>query len=84
MRFDGVWRICDDGVVRPVIRGELRAADGAWTPVPFLLDVGADRTVFSAAVLRMLGAQVTGATQELDGGAKWHCSRYTIRTFAMP
>jgi hypothetical protein len=61
MRFDGVWRECDDGVVRPVIRGEVRAADGAWAPVPFLLDVGADRTVFSAAVLRMLGAQATGA-----------------------
>jgi hypothetical protein len=67
MRFDGVWRVCDDGVVRPVLRGEVRAADGEWTPVPFLLDVGADRTVFSAAVLRMLGAQVTGATQELEG-----------------
>jgi hypothetical protein len=63
MRFDGVWRECDDGVVRPVIRGEVRAADGAWAPVPFLLDVGADRTVFSAAVFRMLGAQAqaTGA-----------------------
>jgi hypothetical protein len=67
MRFDGAWRVCDDGVVRPVIRGEVRAADGAWAPVPFLLDVGADRTVFSASVLRMLGAPITGATQELEG-----------------
>ncbi len=67
MRFDGVWRVCDDGVVRPVVRGEIRAADGGWAPVPFLLDVGADRTVFSAAVLRTLGNQATGATQELEG-----------------
>src|SRR6267154_1625174 len=66
MRFDGVWRVCDDDVVRPVIRGEVKAADGAWAPVPFLVDVGADSTVFSAAVRCMFGDPDTGATQELE------------------
>ena len=30
MRIDGQWLVCDDGVVRPVISGEIRTADGSW------------------------------------------------------
>ena len=30
MRIDGEWFLCGDGKVRPVIRGELLAADGSW------------------------------------------------------
>jgi hypothetical protein len=55
MRIDGEWLVGDDGISRPVIRGEMLAADGSWVRVPFLLDTGADRTVLSAAVLRLLG-----------------------------
>src|SRR5688572_15020180 len=47
MRIDGVWHLCDDGIVRPVIRGEILACDGSWVKAPFLVDSGADRTVFS-------------------------------------
>ena len=47
MQINGEWLICDDGIVRPVVRGEILAANGSWVPVPFLLDTGADRTVFS-------------------------------------
>ena len=67
MRFDGVWRVCDDGVVRPVLRGAARAVDGTWVSVPFLLDVGADRTVFSEGIHRALGIQPTGVSQHLEG-----------------
>jgi hypothetical protein len=48
MRIDGAWRVCDDGVVRPVIVGEIKAPDGSWVDVPFLVDSAADRTVLSA------------------------------------
>jgi hypothetical protein len=67
MRFDGSWRVCDDGVVRPVLRAEARAADGDWVQISFLVDRGADRTVLSADVLRELDAQPTGIIQNLEG-----------------
>jgi hypothetical protein len=54
MRINGEWYLCDDSVVRPVIRGEVLAGDGSWARVPFLVDTGADRTVFSAAILALL------------------------------
>src|SRR5512139_1959609 len=38
MRIDGEWHLGDDGVARPVIRGEILAADGSWVPASFLLD----------------------------------------------
>jgi hypothetical protein len=55
MRINGEWLLCEDGIVRPVIRGELLSAGGSWKPVEFLVDVGADRTVLAAATLLDLG-----------------------------
>jgi hypothetical protein len=52
MRLNGEWLQCDDGDIRPVIRGELCGADGVWRPLEFLVDTGADRTVFSARALQ--------------------------------
>ena len=54
MLIAGKWLICDDGVVRPVLRGEVLAGDGSWERVEFLVDTGADCTVFSAATLAKL------------------------------
>src|SRR6266498_2162877 len=48
MRVNGKWLLCDDGVIRPVVPGFVRAAGGQLVEVTFLLDAGADRTVFSA------------------------------------
>src|SRR5215471_11362957 len=45
MRIDGEWLLCDDDIVRPVIRGEILAHDGSWQAIEFLVDTGADRTV---------------------------------------
>src|SRR5262245_6564503 len=67
MRIDGAWRLCDDGFVRPVLDGEAQAADGTWIRVPFLLDSGADRTVFSADVFQILRLQTEGTTKQLGG-----------------
>jgi len=57
MRIDGEWLLCDDSIIRPVIRGEILTANGAWQQAEFLVDTGADRTVFSAATLAVLGLQ---------------------------
>ena len=67
MLFSGVWQLCDDGVVRPLIRGEIRAADDSWHAVELLLDTGADRTVFSAHVLALLGLPSRTPDERLGG-----------------
>ncbi|HXG66657.1 MAG TPA: hypothetical protein VNO70_16270 [Blastocatellia bacterium] len=46
--------LCEDGIVRPTVSGFVQAADEAWVEVVFLLDAGADRTVFSARFLNRL------------------------------
>jgi hypothetical protein len=68
MRINGEWALFDDGVVRPIIRGEILAYQGAWEPALFLVDTGADRTVFSAAILAKLGLQPRAAQEEGIGG----------------
>jgi hypothetical protein len=54
MRVNGEWLLCEDGVVRPIIQGFVLLADGQWYEVPFLLDAGADRTLFSDDFLALL------------------------------
>ena len=67
MRIDGAWRLCDDGVVRPLLRGHVRTANGQWRQAPFLVDTGADRTVFSADLLEALGLLPAIGSQQLEG-----------------
>lgn len=67
MRINGQWFECDDGFVRPVVRGEILNADGRWEPAVFLVDTGADCTVFSAAILDVLGFDATAAEERLGG-----------------
>lgn len=64
MRIAGIWHKCDDGVIRPVL---LVCVSGPMpTPVAetFLIDTGADRTVFSATLLNRMG----GATSASPAG----------------
>lgn len=79
MRIDGEWLLCDDGILRPVIRGEILASDGTWQRAEFLLDTGADRTVFSAPVLGSLGLQ-PGETQARLGGVGGEVNSVQIET----
>ena len=79
MRIDGEWYACDDGMVRPVIRGAIQAANGAWEPAPFLVDTGADRTVFSAAIFEILGFP-QAPTQMNIGGVGGIAESVTIAT----
>jgi hypothetical protein len=55
MRIIGTWHTCDDGVVRPVLRGLLFDAHGKPLTEWFLIDTGADQTVLSGAVYFRLG-----------------------------
>jgi hypothetical protein len=67
MQMNGEWVLFSDGVERPVIRGEVLASDGSWVRVPFLVDTGADRTVFSAGILALLHLQPGVAQERLSG-----------------
>ncbi|MCI0690736.1 retropepsin-like domain-containing protein [candidate division KSB1 bacterium] len=67
MRIDGTWHTGDDGVVRPVMLGEILAVNDLWLQTPFLLDIGADRTVLSAGVLAMLGYRPAILHERLGG-----------------
>ena len=59
MRIDGEWLLFDDDILRPVIRGEILTEAGAWQQAEFLVDTGADRTVFSAATAPKIGLQAS-------------------------
>ena len=67
MRIDGEWFECDDGVLRPVIRGVVQNATGDWEPMLFLVDTGADRTVFSAAAFNTLGFDPSDESTRIGG-----------------
>jgi hypothetical protein len=67
MLLRGLWHLCDDGLIRPVIRGEVQASDGSWVQTPFLVDTAADRTVFSADILAALRLQPLVDSDRLRG-----------------
>jgi predicted aspartyl protease len=67
MRIDGQWLLADDGVMRPMISGEILAGNGSWERSEFLVDTGADRTVFSAATLAKLGLQPVAMREGISG-----------------
>src|SRR5262245_36513989 len=54
MRIDGYWLDFEDGITRPVIRASVWTGASTWVEVLFLLDAGADRTVFGAGVQEFL------------------------------
>jgi hypothetical protein len=81
MRVNGKWLLCDDGVIRPVVPGFVRAADGQLVEVAFLLDAGADRTVFSADFRDLLRSLETrGNEQTLLSGIGGSAGSITVET----
>jgi len=50
----GLWFLGDDGITRPLVTAKVFGADGKAHDVPFLVDTGADRTVFIAGLLEKL------------------------------
>jgi hypothetical protein len=71
MRIDGEWALLDDDVMRPIVAGDIKAGNDAWVKEPFLVDTGADRTVFSAATLAKLGLQPITAQDGISGLGGW-------------
>jgi hypothetical protein len=55
----GKWHLFDDGVTRPIVRAQVIGGNGTPRGDNFLIDSGADRSVFSAALLGRLGLPVT-------------------------
>ncbi len=51
MLVTGEWQLRDDGVMRPIVRAKVLGVAGNLVPENFLIDSGADRTVFSATLL---------------------------------
>ena len=54
MLIIGEWQVGDDGVTRPIVRAHVFGADGRLITDDFLIDSGADRTVFSATLIARL------------------------------
>jgi hypothetical protein len=54
MLIMGKWQLFDDGITRPIVRAKVVGEHGAPRSDDFLIDSGADRTVFSAALLQRL------------------------------
>ena len=50
-----------------MIRGEILSSSGFWAPAPFLVDTGADLTIFSAAILADLHLQQLTTRDRLGG-----------------
>ena len=67
MLISGLWHVCDDGMIRPVVHAEIQASDGAWIKAPLLLDTGANRTVFSTDILQALRLQPIVTENQLGG-----------------
>ena len=57
MLIRGEWWRCSDGELRPVVPIDVVGAGATPFHRRFLVDIGADRTVFSAALLADLGLQ---------------------------
>jgi len=81
MRVNGQWALCDDGAIRPIVPGFVQAADGQLIEVPFLLDAGADRTVFSAQFLNRLQVLAVSRPERiLLSGVGGQASSITVET----
>ncbi|MBI3653626.1 MAG: hypothetical protein HY231_21555 [Acidobacteria bacterium] len=81
MRVNGEWLLCDDGIIRPSVSGLVRALDDQWVEVTFLLDCGADRTVFSSRFLhRLRGLEVGEGQQVYLAGVGGRVGSITVET----
>jgi hypothetical protein len=65
MRIVGEWLLCDDAVIRPIVRVRIVGTDGRSRSDRFLVDSGADRTVFRAALVRGLQLPVSPSSPGL-------------------
>ncbi len=68
MLVAGYWETDEEGRTRPLVDANVGCADGTMVADAFLLDSGADRTVFSAGLLARLNMQTqTSSDSDLYG-----------------
>ena len=67
MVIGGEWTLFDDGVMRPIIHGNIFLGEDSWLRVPFLVDTGADKTVFNASTLFKLNLPYLETEIEIGG-----------------
>ena len=82
MRISGRWLLCEDGIVRPAIEGTALAGDGSLLPVEFLVDVGADWTVFEGSGALKIGAGRHEASQAPSKRAAARMAKRIVSPFA--
>ena len=80
MRVNGEWLECNDGVLRPSIPGFVRAPDGKMIEAIFLLDAGADRTVFNSRYLYRLQPLASVTEQIHLAGVGGEVGSITVQT----
>jgi hypothetical protein len=66
MRIVGEWFLCADAETRPVVEGHVADASGSERHERFLVDTGADRTVFTASFLAALNLPSSAAPTGLS------------------
>jgi hypothetical protein len=54
MMIVGKWHLFDDGITRPIVRAKIHKGDGTLIVEDFLIDSGADRTVFRTTLNEIL------------------------------
>ena len=67
MIISGRWTVCEDGFVRPLVKGFVVDAGGAPHEVLFQIDTGADRTLLTAHLYADLGLPPVGSRDHLSG-----------------
>jgi hypothetical protein len=58
----GEWFLCDDGIVRPVVRVQVPGENSEPFNDRFLVDTAADRTALSAPLFRKLQLPVNDSS----------------------
>jgi len=64
MVIAGEWRIDEDGISRPYLALEVGGKDGAIAEEAFLVDTGADCTVFTARLLSKLSGSLDAESDQ--------------------
>jgi len=80
MRVNGKWLLCDDGVIRPVVPGFVRATGGQLVEVTFLLDAGATAQSLARFYDLLRSLETHGNEQVLLSGVGGQARSITVET----
>jgi hypothetical protein len=83
MLITGEWQLRDDGGLRPIVRTQVLGSEGNLVSENFLIDSGADRTVFSAALLARLRLPARSAESGVSLSGVGGTSAFVLVTTTM-